>query len=75
MASHADWRTRIVCDPRIHHGEPVVRGTRIAVSVLVGSLTDLSVEQLLEQYPQLTRADVEAAIRYAAEAAQNTLVA
>ncbi len=75
MAADSDWRERIVCDPKVHHGEPIVRGTRIAVSVLVASLTDLSIDQLLEQYPQLTRKDIEAAIRYAAEAAHNTLVA
>lgn len=75
MSTEQGWRERIVCDPQVHHGEPTIRGTRIAVSVLVGSLTTLSIEQLLEQYPQLTRQDIEAAIRYAAEAAQNTLVA
>ena len=70
-----DWRNRIVCDPAIRHGEPVVRGTRIAVSVLVASLTHLTIDELLKQYPQLTRADIDAAILYAAEAAHNTLVA
>ena len=75
MAAKDHWRERIVSDPKVHHGEPVIRGTRIAVSVLVASLTDLTVEQLLKQYPQLAREDIEAAIRYAAEAAHNTLVA
>ncbi len=75
MPAEQAWRERIVCDPQVHHGEPTIRGTRIAESVLVGSLTALTIEQLLEQYPQLARPDIEAAIRYAAEAAQNTLVA
>jgi uncharacterized protein (DUF433 family) len=70
-----DWRQRIVCDPELHHGEPCIRGTRIAVSVLVASLADLSIDELLQQYPQLTREDINAAIYYAAEAAHNTLVA
>jgi uncharacterized protein (DUF433 family) len=73
--SRDDWRQRIVCDPQLHHGEPCIRGTRIAVSVLVASLGDLSVEDLLRQYPQLTREDIQAALFYAAEAAHNTLVA
>ena len=64
-----------MCDAAIHHGEPVIRGTRIAVSVLVASLTDFSIDDLLKQYPQLKRGDIEAAILYAAEAAHNTLVA
>lgn len=75
MVTNENWRERIVCDPNIHHGEPTIRGTRIAVSVLVGSLTDFTVEELRGQYPQLSREDIDAAIRYAAEAAHNTLVA
>ncbi len=70
-----DWQQRIVCDPQLHHGEPCIRGTRIAVAVLVASLADLSVDELLAQYPQLTRADVQAALYFAAEAAHTTLVA
>jgi uncharacterized protein (DUF433 family) len=70
-----EWRQRIVCDPQLHHGEPCIRGTRIAVSVIVGSLADLSMDELLQQYPQLKREDVQAALYYAAEAAHSTLVA
>lgn len=70
-----DWRSRIVCDPDLHHGEPCIRGTRIPVSILVSSLAELSIEQLLAEYPQLVKADVQAALLYAGEAAQNTLVA
>lgn len=69
------WRERVVCDANVHHGKPCIRGTRIAVSVLVASLADLSMDELLRQYPQLTREDVQAALYYAAEAAQMTLVA
>ena len=69
------WRQRIVCDPQLHHGEPCIRGTRIAVSVLVASLADLAMDELLVQYAQLTREDVQAALYYAAEAAHSTLVA
>jgi uncharacterized protein (DUF433 family) len=70
-----DWRNRIVCDPELHHGEPCIRGTRICVAVIVGTLAELTVEELLREYPQLTREDVQAALLYAAEAAHNTLVA
>jgi uncharacterized protein (DUF433 family) len=69
------WRERIVCDPEVHHGEPCIRGTRIPVPLIVGSLADWSIEQLLSEYPQLLREDIEAALRYAAEAARNTMVA
>ncbi len=69
------WRGRIVCEADLHHGEPCIKGTRIAVSILVASLADLSIEELLREYPQLTREDIRAALLYAAEAAQGTLVA
>ena len=77
MPQQADtqWRERIVSDPRLHHGEPCIRGTRIPVALLVGSLADVSVEEMLKLYPQLTREDIQAALRYAAEASRNTMVA
>lgn len=68
------WRERVVCDPSIHRGEPCVRGTRVSVSVIVASLADLSVDELLNEYPQLSREDIQVALYYAAEAAHNTLV-
>ena len=69
------WRQRIVCDPQVHHGEPCIRGTRISVSVLVASLADVTLDELLRQYPQLSREDIQAALYFAAEAAHSTLVA
>ena len=71
VGSHKRVR-RVVCDPGIMHGEPVVRGTRVTVSVIVGSLADgMTVPQLLEAFPQLTEADVRACLRYAAETARS----
>lgn len=35
-----NWRDRIVIDPAIHHGDPCIRGTRVPVSVIAGSLAD-----------------------------------
>jgi len=43
--------------------------------MIVGSLTDLSKAELRSHFPQITAADVDAAILYAAEASRNTLVA
>ena len=68
-------RHRIVCDPSIHHGQACIRGTRIAVSVIVASLADLTLDELLREYPQLTREDIQAALHFAAEAAHGTVVA
>jgi uncharacterized protein (DUF433 family) len=69
-----EWQDRIVCDPSIHHGEPCIRGTRIAVSVIVASLADLTMDELIVQFPQLTREDIQAALYFASEAAHTTLV-
>lgn len=65
----ADWRKRITIDPAIHHGDPCITGTRVSVSVLVGSLADGdSLDEILAGYPQLTRDDIQAALQFAAEA-------
>lgn len=63
------WRDRISTDPAVHHGDPCIRGTRVPVSVIVGSVADGdSVDVILRAYPQLTHADVQAALKFAAEA-------
>ncbi|WP_448595436.1 DUF433 domain-containing protein [Thermoflexus hugenholtzii] len=72
---HVEWRGRIVVDPDLHHGEPCIRGTRIPVYVIVSNLANgMSEEELLEQYPQLTREDIRAALAYAAELLQHETI-
>jgi uncharacterized protein (DUF433 family) len=62
-----NWRERIVVDPAIHHGEPCIAGTRVSVSVVVGSIADGDTpEKLLDAYPQLTAEDIKAALKFAA---------
>ena len=52
-------------NPHISFGKPCVKGTRIWVSLLLDSLASgTSVEEILENYPQLKREDVLAAIAY-----------
>lgn len=69
----ADWRERIVIDPDIHHGSPCIKGTRVPVSILVGSIADGdSVDDLLAAYPHLTVEDIQAALKFAAEAVSST---
>lgn len=66
------WRERIVCDPDILVGKPTVKGTRISVELILGWLgVGWSVEQVLDEYPQLTREDVLAALAFAAEFMQS----
>lgn len=48
------WQERIVIAPDLHHGEPCIKGTRIPVAMIVGSLADgITVTQIREAYPQL----------------------
>ena len=63
---------RIVINPEICNGRPVVRGTRItAQTVLEFLAAGDSVEDVLEEYPTLTRADVQACLDYAARVLGN----
>ena len=63
-----NWEQRIQIDPDLHHGDPCIRGTRIPVAILVGSLADgMSVRDILEAYPQLEPADIQASLAYASE--------
>lgn len=62
------WRQRIVVDSKILVGKPVIRGTRIAVEFIMELLANgWSEEQILKNYPQLTKQDIRAALKYAAE--------
>ena len=59
---------RIVVDPAIVVGKPVVRGTRVPVELVLKRLAqDLDLRSLLEAYPRLTEEDVRACLRYAVE--------
>ncbi|MCS7066400.1 MAG: DUF433 domain-containing protein [Fimbriimonadales bacterium] len=62
------WRNRIVRDPNICNGKPVIRGTRIMVRNILGMAAGgYTLEQILQAYPELTAEDVRAALEYAAE--------
>ena len=66
---------RIVVDPAILCGKPVIRGTRLAVEFIVGLLAQgWSLEQVLENYPGVTREDVQACLEYAHELLQSERV-
>ena len=59
---------RIEINPRVMMGKPVVRGTRIPVELILRKLSEGATEEgLLDAYPRLTRADIQAAIGYAAD--------
>ncbi|WP_232473567.1 DUF433 domain-containing protein [Thermococcus profundus] len=57
---------RIEIDPKKMGGKPVIKGTRIPVYFILELLANgWSFEEILENYPQLTKEDILAAIRYA----------
>lgn len=62
---------RIAINPTICHGKPVIRGTRVLVANILGALSgDDSIEMVLEDYPNITRDDVLAALAFGGELPQ-----
>jgi uncharacterized protein (DUF433 family) len=62
------WQGRIVMDPKILTGKPVVRGTRLAVEFIVDLLAQgWSEAQIVNNYPGLSHEDVSACLSYASE--------
>lgn len=58
---------RITVGPGVMAGLPCIRGTRIPVATVVDLVADgMSTEQILSGYPQLSEADVQEALRFAA---------
>ncbi len=62
------WEERVVIIPELHHGEACIKGTRIPVATIIGSLADgMSPAEILDAYPQLVYEDIQAALDYAAD--------
>jgi uncharacterized protein (DUF433 family) len=60
------WTERISIDPDVLAGKPVVKGTRLAVAFVVELLAQgWSEQDILENYPGLTREDILACLAYA----------
>lgn len=59
--------TRVVIDPEIQHGKPVIRGTRIPVTRIIGGLAGgMTREEIMREY-EVTEEDIRAALSYAAD--------
>ena len=62
-----DWKERISVTPGVRSGKPCVKGTRIAVfDVLEYLAGGMSEEQILAEFPSLTRDDIRACLSFAA---------
>ena len=63
----AKWQDRIVKDPKILAGKPVVKGTRISVELITDLLEGSHTEaDILNDYPHITRGDTDACRHYKA---------
>jgi uncharacterized protein (DUF433 family) len=69
-----NYHERIIRDPRVVGGEPIVKGTRVSLRTVLASLAEgANIAEILEDFPTLTEADVRAAIAFAATSAQEDL--
>jgi uncharacterized protein (DUF433 family) len=74
--SRIRWQDRIAVAGDLHHGDPCIKGTRIPVRTLIGSLADgMRSEEILDAYPQLEEEDLLAALAYAAVVLSQDIVA
>ena len=66
-----EYQERIVIDPKIMHGKPVIKGTRIPVYIVLNLLAGgMSEEEVLKEYPDLTREDILACLGYVVRLAE-----
>ena len=68
--------SRITINPNIAFGKPCIQGTRVWVSLIVDNLAaGVSEDEIMSAYPILKKADIRAAMAYAAELARDRYVA
>jgi len=61
-----NYAKRIIVDPKILAGKPVIKGTRIPVELVLKRLSqDLNMQTIFEAYPHLTEEDIKACFAYA----------
>jgi len=66
--------SKIVVNPRILGGKPIIDGTRISVEFILDLLaSDVSEEEILEDYSHLTKEDIHACLRYTARFYRNEI--
>ena len=65
--------SRIILDPKVMTGQPVIKGTRLTVQFILGSLAQgATMESLLEEYSNLSREDILACLEYASKTLEDT---
>ena len=57
---------RITIDPEVCHGKPTIRGSRLMVTTILELLaSDMTVQEILDDYPSLEKEDIQACLHYA----------
>jgi len=65
---------RIIVDPKIMVGKPVIKGTRLTVEYILNLLAQGATEaEILNEYKGLTHEDIQACLRFAAQSLESTL--
>ena len=66
---------RIVANPEILGGKPIVEGTRLSVEHILGLLASgMSNQEIISDYPELSEESIRAVLAYAAQALQNDII-
>jgi len=69
------WKDHIHSDPKILVGKPVVKGTRLSVVFILGLFSNgWTEQQVLENYPQLTKESLRAVFTYVQECMEDEIV-
>lgn len=69
-----DWKSRIAIDPKVCHGKPCIRGTRVMVSVILDNLAAGEAVDAIARGYHVEAEDVQAALMYAAELARDRII-
>ncbi|HEX7576383.1 MAG TPA: DUF433 domain-containing protein [Candidatus Methanoperedens sp.] len=65
------FEKRVIIDPEIRHGKPIIKGTRVPVEVILGSLAGgMEIKDIIEDY-DIQKEDVQAAAEYAMKIVAN----
>jgi uncharacterized protein (DUF433 family) len=70
-----NWKEHISINPEIRFGKPCIIGTRITVDDILGWLaSDMSYDEIIEDFPSLTRENILASLAFAAHRGENIKV-
>jgi len=73
--AYPDLLSRITVNPRVLHGQACLRGLRIPVHLVVGLVASgMSFDEILDDYPDLERDDIRAALEYAAFVTRENII-